>query len=62
MKAVGEIDMNDKTKDEVLKLNIDHVGHKEGEKYKVVEHLNRTKSAKSLGKMETRATFQNTLN
>ena len=43
--------MNDKTKEEVLKFNIDHVGKREGQNYQVAEPLNRTKSAKSLGRM-----------
>lgn len=30
MKAVGSIDMEDKSKDEILKLNIDHYGKKAG--------------------------------
>ena len=51
MKAVGEIDMDEKSKDEILKLNIDHYGKKEGQNYQVTEPLTRTKSAKSLGKM-----------
>ena len=43
-----------------MKTNIAHYGHKEGQKYQIPENATITKSAKSLGKMDTRATFQNT--
>ena len=65
MKAVGQIEMNNATKDELLKGNIDKLGRKEGRTYEVAEVLGQTQSAKSLGKMQTmqtRATLQNTLN
>ena len=45
-----------------MKANIDQQGFKEGTKFKVPETVTLSKPAKSLGKMDTRATLGLTLN
>jgi hypothetical protein len=61
-KAVGEIDINNENKDEILKFNITMYGQRDGKLYEVPQAQTLTKSAKNLGKMDTRATFLNTQN
>lgn len=53
--------MNENDKAEILKGNIDRCGEQQGKRY-ALEEPALTKTSKSLGKMDTRATFLQSIN